>query len=82
MYSPEQYQQTIANCESNSGKIEEITVPAGTFKSCMLTTIGSDGTVDEKWWGDVPYGVVRRNLTEGTKGATTKLDLNSIINGL
>ncbi|MNK86841.1 hypothetical protein D3C87_1067620 [compost metagenome] len=82
LYSPEQYQQTIANCESNSGKIEEITVPAGTFKSCMLTTIGSDGTVDEKWWGDVPYGVVRRNLTEGTKGATTKLDLNSIINGL
>lgn len=82
LYSPEQYKQTIANCEANSGKLEEITVPAGTFKSCMLTSIGTDGTVDEKWWGDAPFGVVRRNLTEGTNGNTTKLDLNSIINGL
>jgi hypothetical protein len=82
LYSPEQYQQTIASCEANAGKLEEITVPAGTFKSCMLTTIGTDGTVDEKWWGDVPFGVVRKNLTEVNKGATTKLDLNSIINGL
>jgi hypothetical protein len=82
LYSPEQYQQTIASCEANSGKLEEITVPAGTFKSCMLTTISTDGSVDEKWWGDVPFGVVRKNLTEVNKGATTKLDLNSIINGL
>lgn len=82
LYSPEQYKQTLANCEANSGKIEEITVPAGTFKSCMLTSISADGTVDEKWWGDAPFGVVRRNLTEGTNGTTTNLDLNSIINGL
>lgn len=82
LYSSEQYQQTIASCVANAGKLEEITVPAGTFKSCMLTTIGTDGSVDEKWWGDVPFGVVRKNMTEVNKGATTKLDLNSIINGL
>lgn len=82
LYSPEQYQQTIASCEANGGKLEEITVPAGTFKACMLTTVSPDGTVDEKWWGDVPFGVVRRNLTEAAKSQVTKLDLNSIINGL
>ncbi len=82
LYSPEQYQQTIATCEANSGKLEEITVPAGTFKACLLTTVTPDGTVDEKWWGDVPFGVVRRNLTEAAKSQVTKLDLNSIINGL
>lgn len=82
LYSNEQYQKTIATCEANSGKLEEITVPAGTFKSCMLTTVAPDGTVDEKWWGDVPFGVVRKNLTEVNKASTTKLDLIAIINGL
>ena len=82
LYSAEQYQKTIDSCEANSGKIEEITVPAGTFKSCMLKTTGMDGTVDEKWWGDVPFGVVRKNLTEVNKAAANKLDLDSIINGL
>lgn len=82
IYSPEQFKKTLETCEASGGKIEETTVPAGTYKTCMLITVSEDGRVDQKWWGDVPFGVVRKNTSENKNANNAKLDLNSILNGL
>jgi hypothetical protein len=78
LYSPEKHKQMIATCKDQGGVIEKVTAPAGTYDTCKLTS-KADGMVVEKWWGDIPFGVVSRNTTDSGEVGS---DLNAIARGL
>ncbi|KHD88132.1 MAG: hypothetical protein OM95_10165 [Bdellovibrio sp. ArHS] len=84
LYSPERYKQILANCVTSGGSIEKVEAAPGTYETCKLTTKNTDGSIVEKWWGNIPFGVVSKNTKAVVKG--TKLadipDLQSIVAGL
>lgn len=80
LYTPEKWADILANCESKGGVIGEITVPAGTFNTCMMTKMDRDQ--DESmvvYWGDVPFGVVKVVKTDDGKVKT--MELSSVTAG-
>lgn len=47
----------LSGCRQFGGKLEKVTVPAGTFNTCALPT-EDGGTI---WIGQVPFGVVKQH---------------------
>ncbi|WP_374073522.1 hypothetical protein [Bdellovibrio bacteriovorus] len=82
LYSPERYKEIMANCILQGGKIEKITTPAGMYDTCKMTMVTADGSTVEKWWGDIPFGVVSKNTRDASTGEVKKPDLNSVVAGL
>ncbi|WP_253721008.1 DUF333 domain-containing protein [Bdellovibrio bacteriovorus] len=85
LYSPERFKQILANCVTNGGILEKVEAPpAGTYDTCKMTTKNADGSIVEKWWGNIPFGVVSKSTKAVVKGK--KLadipDLQSIVAGL
>ncbi|WP_415063926.1 hypothetical protein [Bdellovibrio sp.] len=74
LYTPEKFKTLIAGCLSQGGVLEKITAPAGTYETCKITETTPEGLVVEKWWGDIPFGVVSKS----TKDFTTKVDLKDL----
>ncbi len=81
LYSPTKFKEILAKCEAEGGLREKVTAPAGTYETCKMTVTTEDGVRVEKWWGDIPFGVVGKN-TQDLKTRANKLDLNSIVAGL
>lgn len=81
LYSPERYKEILSHCSSQGGTLEKITAPAGTYETCKISTTTADGILIEKWWGNIPFGVVGKNTRDITT-KSNKLDLNSIVAGL
>lgn len=81
LFSPKRYKEIIAQCTSQGGVLEKVKAPAGTYETCKITTTTSEGTLVEKWWGNIPFGVVSKN-TRAPNAGGTKPDLNSVIAGL
>lgn len=82
MYSPDTYKKIIAECEKKGGKLEKLSAPAGTYDTCKMSMTLADGTLVERWWGDIPFGVVSKSTRDSGKPTIAKPDLNSIIAGL
>ncbi|XGC79595.1 hypothetical protein ACES2L_09680 [Bdellovibrio bacteriovorus] len=82
LYSPEKYKEILASCVQKGGILEDITTSVGMYKTCKLTSIGSDGSIVEKWWGNLPFGVVSRKTQDASSQIAKRPDLNSILTGL
>lgn len=82
LYSPEKFKNLIASCEKNGGSLEKLQAPAGTYDTCKMSVTLSDGSQIERWWGDIPFGVVSKSTRDSGKMPISKPDLNSIIAGL
>lgn len=82
MYTPEKFKSIIADCVRNGGKLEKLKAPAGTYNTCKMSTTLNDGTLIERWWGDIPFGVVSKSTRDSGKLPISKPDLDSIIAGL
>lgn len=65
----------MANCSNYGGKIQSVTVPAGTFNACALPAQPQDGT-GFTWIAPVAFGVVKVDTTD-TQGQKTYAELNS-----
>lgn len=66
LHTPEQSKKILSECDSLGGHLENIETAVGPFKTCKLATTTEEGTIVEKWWGDIPFGVVSkstRNIT-------------------
>ncbi len=80
--SPDQMASTdmidlyLANCALAEGKLETITVPAGTFNTCAV----KDELNATTWIAHVPFGMVRM---EGptSDGTYRVIELQSYVNG-
>lgn len=80
LYTSERFKEISTNCVPQGGVIETITVPAGEFATCRVTTTDSEDAEPElTWFGDVPFGAVK--LVEMDDGATRTLELFSVKNG-
>lgn len=82
LYSPTNFKSILAECEKNGGTREKLTAPAGTYDTCKMSMTTADGTLVERWWGDIPFGVVSKNTRDTGKTPAPKSDLDSIIAGL
>lgn len=66
----------LENCASQGGKLEKVTVPAGTYETCAVPTEGGGTT----WIGQAPFGMVKiKNVDE--KGNVIDLELKSFVDG-
>ncbi len=74
LYTPDKFQSLLSECTSKGGSREKITAPAGTYDTCKITETTPEGLIVEKWWGDIPFGVVSKS----TKDFTTKVDLKDL----
>jgi hypothetical protein len=82
LFTPKLYQEMMKNCRQRGGRVEKITVAAGTFDVChMLTAVTLDLT-EETWYGNVPFGVVKKIETNYTEGRKDSLELKSFRPGL
>lgn len=58
------------NCETYyHGIIENVTVPAGTFKSCKVEDADANGDRETVWFGPVPFEVVKSKI-KGAKSSS------------
>jgi hypothetical protein len=64
LYSPTAYKEVMANCQKNGGAVEELKFSIGTYKTCKISSTMEDGTFVERWWGDIPFGVVSKNTRD------------------
>lgn len=82
LYSPKRYAEILEKCESNGGVREDISTNVGTYKTCKQTSIGADGSIVEKWWGNMPFGVVSKKTQDAKSQIAKRPDMNSIMTGL
>lgn len=66
IFTPQIYQSVIATCVESGGAVEEITVPAGTFRTCHTVISDSNNVKAELWIGDVPFGIVKVNAEDAS----------------
>jgi hypothetical protein len=67
--------QIMGNCAQYGGKLESVTVPAGTFNACALPADPQDVT-GYTWVAQVAFGVVKVDTTN-TQGQRTYGELKS-----
>lgn len=79
LFSPDKYKELISNCSSKGGVLQNFTAPAGTYETCKMTTTTSDGVVIEKWWGNIPFGIVSKATKDSRNIKANKPDLRSVI---
>ncbi|MGZ3774434.1 MAG: hypothetical protein ACXVCY_11275 [Pseudobdellovibrionaceae bacterium] len=79
LYSPEKFKTLLAECTSHGGVLQKFKAPAGTYETCKITTTNSEGVVVEKWWGDIPFGVVSKATKDSRDFKDKKIDPTSLI---
>lgn len=79
LFSPDKYKEIISNCTTKGGVLQKFKAPAGTYETCKITTINSEGVQVEKWWGDIPFGVVSKATKDTRDLKQKKPDVNSVI---
>lgn len=82
LYTPEEFKRLLAECKKNGGHLEKLTAPAGVYDTCKMSTILEDGTLVERWWGDIPFGVVSKSTRNSNTQIPNPPDLNSVVAGL
>lgn len=80
MFTSEKAQEIMTNCESKGGKLEDVTVGAGTFATCLMIKDQGD-EMKHTWWGDVPFGVVKFMEHEKDNSETKTVELMSVTLG-
>lgn len=79
LYTPADFKTLLDQCTSKGGVLEKFTAPAGTYETCKMVSTNSDGVTVEKWWGNIPFGIVSKSTKDPRNNKTKKANLNSII---
>lgn len=82
LYSPSQYKALLADCTNQGGVIEDLKLNIGTYKTCKISTTTEDGTLVEKWWGDIPFGVISKTTKDSGQVAKHDPELKAVLVGL
>jgi|GEM_PF-1508283 hypothetical protein len=84
MWTADKWTDVSTNCVAKGGVMEDVTVAAGTFNTCHMTKISTDGDDSETkhmWWGDVPGGLVKKMIVDTDDDETKTIELNSVTLG-
>lgn len=79
LFSPDKFKELIAHCTANGGTLQTFKAPAGTYETCKTTTVNSEGVTVEKWWGNIPFGIVSKATKDSRNIKTKKPDVRSVI---
>lgn len=71
--------EILKTCVEKGGQREEVSTSAGKYQTCRLKEKTPDGFVIEKWWGDIPFGVVGKTTIAPS---AKPLDAESLLVGL
>lgn len=82
LFSPDTYKKLMGSCETQGGVLEKVTTPAGTYDTCKTTIKEPNGRIIEKWWGDIPFGVVSKNTRGGLNEGAQAPNIESVTAGL
>ncbi|NUN05539.1 MAG: hypothetical protein HUU57_07240 [Bdellovibrio sp.] len=77
LYTPAHFKKVLATCADQGGILEDLETTVGSYKTCKLTAKLSDGTLVEKWWGDIPFGVVSKNTRSPAGNDKLPIDMAS-----
>lgn len=77
IYTPAHFKKVLATCTDQGGVLEDLETTVGSYKTCKLTNKLSDGTFIEKWWGDIPFGIVSKNTRSPVRNDTAPIDMAS-----
>lgn len=77
LFTPKLYEEMMKKCRERGGRVEKITVAAGAFDVCHLLTAVTLDLTEETWYGNVPFGVVKKIETNYTEGRKDSLELKS-----
>ena len=75
----EQYAAIVENCSSVGGVNETVTVPAGNFQTCHVTSTNQNGKSDIQI-ANVPFGIAILNQVSSADGQEVKAELVSFLN--
>jgi hypothetical protein len=78
LFGPGNYDQMIGLCEKEGGRKESLVVPAGKFTVCHILTAVNPDLMEETWYGDVPFGEVRKIETDFARGVKDTLELSKV----
>lgn len=81
LWSPDEWQMVQSKCQEKGGTLEDVAVATGTYPTCRMTVTADDGRVIKTWMGDVPFGLVKKEVTNVTTGTKTTMALDSITEG-
>ncbi|UYL09723.1 hypothetical protein B9G69_003930 [Bdellovibrio sp. SKB1291214] len=81
LWNPEEWQLLMAKCAEKGGTMEDVAVTTGTYSACRMTVTADDGRVIKTWMGDVPFGLIKKEVTDVTAGTKTTLAIESITEG-
>jgi hypothetical protein len=75
LFGPGNYEQMIGLCEKEGGRKESLVVPAGKFMVCHILTAANPDLMEETWYGNVPFGEVKKIETDFARGTKDTLEL-------
>jgi hypothetical protein len=80
LFSTSSFPQILTTCRLMGGSPTRVTIPAGTFDSCQVTT--SDATqISVVWLAAVPFGYVRHESVSRVDGTRSQMTLQSFTFG-
>lgn len=77
MFSNALYGQYIQYCGQIGGKLETVTVAAGTFDTCAAP-VNQNGQTGTTWVGNVPFGIVKTQITDTKNNLTYAFSLTHV----
>ncbi|WP_413293539.1 hypothetical protein ACLSU7_00380 [Bdellovibrio sp. HCB185ZH] len=81
LYTPAKYSAMLTQCKDKGGVLETLETNPGKYKTCKITTT-ENGVVIEKWWGDIPFGIVSKATRAPTGVNGNDSPLNVATRGL
>ncbi len=81
LFTPAKYSELLTHCKKNGGVLETLETNPGKYKTCKTTTT-ENGVVIEKWWGDIPFGIVSKATRAPTGMKPVDSPLRVAVQGL
>ncbi len=69
-------QAILTDCVKDGGKLEKVTVPAGTFDSCA-SSFDEEDAVGTVWFAKSVWGIVKQDITEKASKVRTTMALKA-----
>ncbi|WP_413574842.1 hypothetical protein ACLVWU_11445 [Bdellovibrio sp. HCB290] len=74
LFTPDKFKEVLKTCVQQGGVIETLETNPGKYETCKTSTTDARGVIIEKWWGDIPFGIVSKS-TRGPSGELTAEEL-------
>ncbi|QDK37021.1 hypothetical protein [Bdellovibrio sp. NC01] len=79
--TPESAAMILAKCVEMGGRLESVTTPTGTYNTCAGFMGSPETKLMKTWMADVPFGMVKKWMSDATDSSTTTMELTAVTLG-